>query len=132
VTTSTTDRPARHGLTRGQYVAVGIGVVVILLATFFILLALTMRPNLQGTVTITDGKTTRPLAGASVTLVQKKYGAVKTFVTDKNGHYQGRAEVDTYHLRVTNCPYMAHGYVTLSLGQVVTRNIPCLSKRPQS
>lgn len=130
MSTQATDRPTHHGLSRGQYALIGVGVGIVLIATFFILLWATMRPNVQGTVTISDGKSVRPLAGAEVTFVQKKYGPVKTVVTDTKGHYQARLEVETYKLRVTNCPYQAHSYVTLSLGQVVTRDVPCLTQKP--
>jgi hypothetical protein len=131
LTTQTTVSPARHGLTRNQYIAIAAGVVVVLIGVFFALLWATMRPNIQGTVTLTDaaGKTS-VLAGAKVGFVQQKYGLVATLVTDSKGHYKGRLSVDTYKLRVSGCPHVAHAYVTVMLGQLTTRNIPCLTKLP--
>jgi hypothetical protein len=131
VTTETATKPARHGLTRGQYVAVAIGVVVVLIAAFFVMLWLTMRPNLQGVVTIADRSgTVRPLANTQVSLIQQKYGLKEVLTTDAKGHFSTRVEVDTYRLQVVGCPYVAHSYVTLSLGQVTTRNIACLTTKP--
>lgn len=131
VTTQTETKPARHGLTRGQYIGVAVGIVVILIASFFAMMWLTMRPNLQGLVTITDstGKV-RPLPNAQVSLIQQKYGLKEVLTTDSKGHYSTRVEVDTYKLKVVGCPYMAHSYVTLLLGEVTTRNIVCLPAKP--
>jgi hypothetical protein len=131
VTTQTTTKPARHGLTRGQYIGVAVGIVVLLVASFFAMLWLTMRPNLQGTVTIVDstGKV-RPLPNAQVSLIQQKYGLKQVLTTDSTGHFSTRVEVDTYKLKVVGCPYMAHSYVTMLLGEVTTRNIACLTTKP--
>jgi len=131
VTTQTATKPARHGLTRGQYILVAVAIVIVLIGAFFALMWLTMRPNLQGVVTIADstGKV-RPLANAKVSLIQKKYGLKQVLTTDSTGHYSTRVQVDTYKLKVVGCPYMAHSYVTLSLGEVTTRNIACLTTKP--
>jgi hypothetical protein len=131
VTTQTATKPARHGLTRGQYIAIAIGIVLVLIGAFVAMLWLTMRPNLQGLVTIADstGKV-RPLPNAQVSLIQQKYGLKEVLTTDSTGHYSTRVEVDTYKLKVVGCPYMAHSYVTMSLGQVTTRNIACLTVKP--
>jgi hypothetical protein len=118
-------------MTRGQYVLVAIGIVIVLVAAYFILMWATARPNLEGTVTVSDGTSVRPLAGAQLSLVSSKYGAVAHATTDAKGHYSLRAEVTTYKINVLpNCPYIAHRDVTLSLGQVVQRDVACLTQKP--
>ena len=131
MSTATTNSPARHGMTRGQYVLVAIGIVIVLVAAYFILMWATARPNLEGTVTVSDGTSTRPLVGAKLSLMSTKYGAIAHTTTDAKGHYSLRAEVNTYQISVLpNCPYMIHRSVTLSLGQVVQRNVACLTQKP--
>ncbi len=129
---TTTTTSEHHGLTRGQSILVIIGIVLVLIGVGAALQYATARPNLKGRVLIVDSATNqaRPLGGVTITLVQQKYGAVKTIKVNPDGTYSARAEVETYKLKVTGCPYQAHSYVTLMLGLVTTRDITCLTSKP--
>jgi len=126
-TTQTTTPPVRHGLSRLQAILVVIGIVAVFAGTYAALAYAVQRPNLKGTVVLVDTSTgtTRPLPNSEIKFVTTKYGVVAKIHATSTGSYSARLEVGSYLLKVSDCPFQKHAFVTVSLGLVTTRPIVC-------